>query len=162
MLKKIWDHLEEIFLIPSLILSVGLIFTQIVMRYVFGNSLSWSEELARYLFIWQIWIGISYAARNRSHLRILLVKQRMGKKAQDVLEIVVTVIWAGFALFVAVQGFSLVMQIGRFGQKSSALQMSMVYPHLAVPVGCALMVVRLIENTVKDFILRPKGRGEVE
>ncbi|MDR3230396.1 MAG: TRAP transporter small permease [Synergistaceae bacterium] len=159
MLKEIWDHLEEIFLIPSLIFSVGLIFMQIIMRYVFGSSLSWSEELARYLFIWEIWIGISYAARNRSHLRILLVKQRLGKRAQDVLEIAVTVVWAGFALFIAVQGFSLVMTIGRFGQKSSALQLPMVYPHLAVPVGCALMAVRLIENTVKDFISRPKRGG---
>jgi TRAP-type C4-dicarboxylate transport system permease small subunit len=162
MLRKIWDHLEECFLIPSLIFSVALISVQIVMRYAFGSSLSWSEELARYLFIWQIWIGVSYSAKNKSHLRIMMLKQRLGKRAQDILEIVVTAVGIGFALFIAVKGFSLVMTIHRFGQKSSALQLSMVYPHLAVPVGCSLMVVRMIENTVKDFVLKPRTGAQTK
>ena len=36
-------------------------------------------------------------------------------------------------------------------QTSSALRIPMMYAHLAVPVGCSLMVIRLMENTVKDF-----------
>jgi TRAP-type C4-dicarboxylate transport system permease small subunit len=162
MLKTIWDHLEEIFLLPSLVFSVALIFVQVVMRYVFGHSLSWSEELARYLFIWQIWIGVSYAAKNKSHLRILMVKQRLGQRAQDALEIAVTIVWIGFALFIAVKGFSLVMKMYQFGQKSAALRIPMIFPHLSVPVGCALMIARLVENTMKDFILKPKTGGEAK
>jgi TRAP-type C4-dicarboxylate transport system permease small subunit len=158
----VWDHLEEIFLIPSLIFSVALVFVQIIMRYVVGDPLSWSDELARYLFIWQIWIGVSYSARNRTHLRIMMLKQKMGKTAQNILELAVTAVGVGFASFIALQGFYLVMKVGQFGQKSSALQVSMVYPHLAVPVGCTLMAVRLIENTVKDFILKPKAGGQAK
>jgi TRAP-type C4-dicarboxylate transport system permease small subunit len=158
MLKKIWDHLEEIFLIPSLMFSVALIFTQVVMRYAFFNSLSWSEELARYLFIWQIWIGVSYAARNRSHLRITMIKERLGPRGQEALELIVTIVWIGFALFIAARGFSLVMKTSMFGQKSPALQLPMAWAHLAVPVGCLLMVIRLIENTVRDFALK-RGIG---
>jgi TRAP-type C4-dicarboxylate transport system permease small subunit len=162
MLKKIWDHLEEIFLIPSLIFSVALIFAQVVMRYVFSNSLSWSEELARYLFVWQIWIGVSYAARNRSHLRITMAKERLGPRSQEALEAIVTMVWIGFALFIAIRGISLVMKTGRFNQKSPALHLPMMYAHLAVPTGCLLMAARLVENAVKDFVSKRQIRGQAK
>lgn len=155
MIKYVWNHLEEIFLLPSFVFSVALIFIQVVMRYVFDNSLSWSEELARYLFVWQIWIGVSYAARNRSHLRITVLRDLLGPTGKKVLELLVTVIWIGFGVFIAIKGIELVMRVAKFNQLSSALQMPMMYVHLAVPVGCGLMVIRLIENTVKDFKCPP-------
>ncbi|SBW09904.1 Tripartite ATP-independent periplasmic transporter DctQ component [uncultured delta proteobacterium] len=159
MVKYIWDHLEEIFLLPSLVFSVILIFVQVIMRYIFGNSLSWSEELARYLFVWQIWLGVSYAARNRTHLRITIVKDRLSPNAQKILELAVTAVWVGFGLFVAYKGSTLVMKVARFNQLSSALQIPMMYVHMAVPVGCGLMVIRLIENVMKAYVF---GKGSME
>ena len=52
MLKKIDEHLEDILLVTLLSLMSLIIFVQVIMRYLMRNSLSWSEELARYLFIW--------------------------------------------------------------------------------------------------------------
>jgi TRAP-type C4-dicarboxylate transport system permease small subunit len=152
MLRYIWNHLEEIFLLPALVFSVALIFAQVVMRYIFGNSLSWSEELARYLFVWQVWLGVSYAARNRTHLRITILKDRLGPGAQKILELAVTAIWVGFGLFVVFKGTQLVMRVAMFNQVSAALQLPMMYIHMAVPVGCGLMVIRLLENAAKDYL----------
>ena len=45
------------------------LFLQVVMRKMFNNSLSWSEELARYLFIWMVFIGISYGAKQDVYKR---------------------------------------------------------------------------------------------
>lgn len=59
-MKKVigfYNSLEAHLLVISLAFTTLLIFVQVVMRYVFNNSLSWSEELARYVFIWQIWLG---------------------------------------------------------------------------------------------------------
>lgn len=159
MIKKVWNHLEEIFLIPSIIFSVVLILIQVVMRYVFGSSLAWSEELARYLFVWQVWVGASYSAKNKSHLRITFARDRLAPPARRKVELLVTVIWIAFAGFVAVNGFSLVARVNRFNQRSSALRMPMMYAHLAVPVGCSLMVIRLIENTLKDFFFTKPDIG---
>lgn len=75
MLKKIWYHLEEFILLPILVFQLGLIFVQVVLRYGFSYSLSWSEELARYLFVWLMWLGVSYAARNRTHLRVTMIRE---------------------------------------------------------------------------------------
>lgn len=151
-LIKLWDHLEEIFLIPSLMFSVALIFLQVIMRYVVGSSLTWSEELARYIYIWQTWIGVSYAARNGSHLRITMIRDRLPPKAQQILELFVVLVWIGFAVFVIVQGITAVETITRFGQVSSALQIPMQICYFSIPVGMTLMIARLIERTIKSFI----------
>jgi len=159
-LLKVWDHLEEFFLIPSLIISTGLIFFQVIMRYIFRNSLSWSEEVVRYLYVWQTWVGVSYAARNGSHLRITMLKDRLPEKAQKVLEVFVVIVWVGFAVFVMIQGLSAVHAIASFGQKSSALRIPMQICYMSIPVGMVLMSVRLIERTIK--YLRKSEGGSAE
>lgn len=158
MLKKIWDHLEEYFLIPTLIFSVMLIFAQVVMRYVFSNSLSWSEELARYLFLWQSWIGVSYGVKKNMHLRILILPGKLKGRAKDILEIIVNTIWFAFGTFMIFKGFELAMMIASRGQASAALRLPMQIAYLSVPVGCLLMNLRLIESTV--MTIRGQGRGE--
>ena len=52
---NIYNNLEEYLLVVSLVINVLLVFLQVIMRTVFKNSLTWSEELSRYIFIWQIW-----------------------------------------------------------------------------------------------------------
>lgn len=92
-LVKIWDHLEEYILVPSLMISTALIFYQVVMRFLFKDAPSWSEEAVRYLYVWQTWLGVSYAARNGTHLRITMIKDRLSPKGQKILELFVTAIW---------------------------------------------------------------------
>ena len=43
---------------------------QVVFRYFLGDPLTWSDELARYLFVWCAFLGWVIAARRRSHLAI--------------------------------------------------------------------------------------------
>ena len=159
-LYKIWDHLEEYVLVYSLMVSVALVFLQVVMRRVFNNSLSWSEELARYLYVWQTWLGVSYAARNGTHLRITMLKDRLPAKAQQILEILVVLVWMGFGIFVIYQGMGVVNTIASFGQKSSALKIPMQFCYMSIPVGMSLMCIRIVERTVKDQFLQKKEAAE--
>lgn len=159
-LYKIWDHLEEYVLVYSLMVSVALVFLQVVMRRVFNNSLSWSEELARYLYVWQTWLGVSYAARNGTHLRITMLKDRLPAKAQQILEILVVLVWMGFGIFVIYQGMGVVNTIASFGQKSSALKIPMQFCYMSIPVGMFLMCIRIVERTVKDQFLQKKEAAE--
>ena len=69
MLKK-FARIEEILLVFSLVLMVALIFGQVIGRYVFSSAPSWTEEMARYIHIFQVWIGASYAVKLRQHIRV--------------------------------------------------------------------------------------------
>jgi len=163
-LKSIWDNLEEIILIPSLTISVVIIFIQVCMRYIFNNSLSWSEELARYMFIWQVWLGISLAAKKKSHLRITLIFGLVKGNAAKVLNLIVDVIFFVFGLLITKYGMDVVMQIAHFQQKSAALQLPMQYVYAAIPVGALLMSIRLLEDLVRGVkgMAAKREDGEVK
>ena len=60
-LRFLNDHLEEYLLVFLMVVEVVVVFAQVVTRYVFHSPLAWSEELARYMFIWLVWIGAAYA-----------------------------------------------------------------------------------------------------
>ncbi|MEA4988379.1 MAG: TRAP transporter small permease [Anaerovorax sp.] len=145
-LKKLDDNLEEYFLVATISLSVIIIFLQVIMRYVFKASLPWSEEFARYLFLWQIWVGAAYAAKHSRHLRAEVLKSIVNTKYHNYIELIALIIWLGFAIFLTVKGGQVVQMIGRMKQLSPAMRMPMVIPYLSVPIGSGLMVYRLIQN----------------
>ena len=68
--KWLDKHLEEVILVLLLSLIVLVMLYQIVMRYVFNDSLTWSEEFCRYCFIWFMFVGFSYSIRFDLDLRV--------------------------------------------------------------------------------------------
>ena len=155
-LLYVWDHFEEILLVPALAFSTILIFAQVCTR-AFGNSISWSEELVRYLYVWEAWLGVSYATKRGSQLRITMIRDKLSPKGQMAIEIFVTIVWLAFAAFVFYMGVRAIGQIAKFGQVSSALRVPLKYCYLSIPVGMAMMSVRLIESSIKRF--RPAKEG---
>lgn len=159
--KKLWDHLEEYLLVPLLAFSAIVIFIQVIMRYVFHNSLSWSEELVRFLYIWEIWLGVSYATKRCSQLRISIIVDHLPEKVHWVIETVVMILWFAFGVFLIVVGFDMCMRVAELGQRSTALRIPMQYVYSGIPIGAALMNIRLIENFVQHIgKLFSKKRGE--
>ncbi|MDO5562528.1 MAG: TRAP transporter small permease [Synergistaceae bacterium] len=161
MLKKLWDNLEEYILVYSLMFSVALVFVQVIMRYVFSNSLSWSEELARYVFLWQIWLGASYAVKEHRHLRIELIQDLIkSPKGKLLFDTLAQMLWLGFSIFLFYEGSGLTKLLFERGQVSPAIRMPMAYAYASVPVGCGLMSIRLCFEIWKNFTQIAKGGAE--
>jgi len=82
------------------------VFLQVILRYVFNNPMTWSEELARYLFIWCAFLGWIVAARRRSHLAITVVGDRLAPRGQAAFALVgalATLAFCGVLGFYGVQ-----------------------------------------------------------
>ena len=144
------DHLEEYLLIGSFFVTVTVVFIQVVARYVFNNSLSWSEEFARYIFVWQIWLGAAYAAKIDKHINITVGREKFPQRGQIVLEALVLVLWIGFAAFMVIKGREVIEFVIRSKQRTPALRISMAIPYLSVPVGCTLMGFRIVQQFIKS------------
>lgn len=152
-----YNKLEAHLLVCSLIFTVVLVFLQVILRYVFGSSLSWSEELARYIFIWQIWMGTSVAQRDRSHVRIeALGGEGTGRK---VIHIVSDLIWLIFCLLLVKYGFELVCSIFRRGLISAAMRMPMYLVYLSLPVSQLAVAIRVAGELYQSVKGRP-GMGD--
>ena len=82
------------------------VIVQVVLRYFFGDPLTWSDELARYLFVWCSFIGWVIAARKRSHLGIALVAERSPPRVKAAIALVgalASVAFAGVLLYYGLQ-----------------------------------------------------------
>jgi len=151
MLKKCWDHFEETILVYSYLLVIPLLFAQVICRYVFNHSLSWSEEIARYVFIWQVWLGSSYCVQKNRHIRIDVFTNHLPKNVYKIFECIITVISIAFCCFLIVKGGAVMSMIARLKQTSPAVRIPMQFVYACVPVSCTLMVLRYIEHLFKLF-----------
>ena len=66
-------HAEEVVLVAMLILMLLIEVAQILMRRVVGSSLSWAEEVVRYLFVWSGFLSISFTIQNQSAMRLTIL-----------------------------------------------------------------------------------------
>ncbi|MEL3970852.1 TRAP transporter small permease [Rossellomorea oryzaecorticis] len=147
-MKKKFDVMEETILVLTLALMVALIFGQVVGRYVFSSAPSWTEEMARYIHIFQVWIGASYAVKKRQHIRIESFIELFKGTARKVIETVALIIWFLLALFLAVFGTQLVLASLQNGQVTPAMQLPMWIPFIAIPLGGGGMALRLLQQMV--------------
>jgi TRAP-type C4-dicarboxylate transport system permease small subunit len=157
MISKIANKFEEYFSVYSLAFITILIFIQVVMRYVFHNSLSWSEELARYIFLWLCWIGASFAVRERSHFRVQMLTNKLQGNVKKYFDLGILLIWFAFCVFLAYHGSVLTRLLFQRNQLSAAMGLPMGYAYASVPVGAGLMAFRLIAEIIKIFKGSPAG-----
>lgn len=115
---------------------------QVFNRYVLQNSLDWSEELGRYLFIWSVYMGCSYATKEDRHLEVTVIRGYIKGKLKKILMTLVHGFSIAFCLFCVVYGVQMLLFLMNTGQKTPALEIKMYWVFAAVPVGLGLMAVR--------------------
>ena len=147
-LKFIDEQFEKWFLIVSLIVMVLVTFIQIVLRW-FNAATVWAEEFSRYVMLYQVWVGASYAVHEDAHIRITALIGKLSGGRRWGMDLVVLTLWLLFALWLTVEGCVLVGKIAAMGQVSSAMRIPMTIPYASVPIGGALMTIRLVQKIVE-------------
>lgn len=126
-----------------------IVFLQIIFRFLIHVPFPWSEELARYLMIWMGMLGAFVALREGRHIGVSLFVDRLpaawGAKVMLLVE-AATMVFLGI---VAKQGFSLALF--NASQLSPAMQIPMIFPYMAVPVGASLMILELATGLLGEF-----------
>ena len=158
LLKLLDEKLEEYIMVIMVVVMTTLIMVQVIMRYVFNNSLAWTEEMARYLFLWSIWLGASYGVKTKGHVRLTVLTSRLSEKAQNIIGVIVYFIWLLFVIFLVVKGYELVGKLIVSGQTSTALHLPMWIAYASVPVGCTLMTIRMIQLGIETVKNRKAGK----
>lgn len=147
-LKWLDEHLEEVLIGIFSLIMVVVIALQIFMRYVMDNSLSWSEELARYCFIWLVYLGISLAVKKGRHMSVEILLVVLKGKAKIILNIISNLLFLSFALFAVFYGYEISVKLLTWGQSSPALNLPVGLVYLATPVGMGLTAIRLLQQII--------------
>ena len=159
----ILEKIQKIILTVSVPAMVLIMFYQVVMRYVFHNSPAWSEELVRYLFIFNVMMAAAIAVRRNSHLQIDILLNVLKPHVRRIFTICATTVGLVFlvlmilmAIFVPmflVYLFILSLELVRSGapNTSAGLGLPMSIPYTCVPIGTALMVLTSVEVILKNI-----------
>ncbi|MDK2824770.1 MAG: TRAP-type transport system small permease protein [Clostridia bacterium] len=142
---KIFRYVK-IFTLLILTLMTSAAFLQVVFRYVFKYPLPWTEELARFLFVWLTFIGSAAAVKSKSHIAMDLFVSMFPKVIQKYITLLALIVFLGFSILLVKQGLFLTQM--NMGQESDALGIKMGYPYLAIPVGGILMAFFIIEQII--------------
>jgi TRAP-type C4-dicarboxylate transport system permease small subunit len=124
---------------------------QLILRWS-GLPLDWTEEVARYCFVWLVYIACSYGVKKRAHIKVDAVMLLFKGKAKGVLKIISNVLFFVFAAVVSYQGILLLQKINATHQVSPAVQIPMVVPYASYTVGFILVMIRLIQDTILLYI----------
>ncbi|MBN2396403.1 MAG: TRAP transporter small permease [Candidatus Atribacteria bacterium] len=153
-MRKLLDIVNKVLQSISVV-SIGamlvIIFIQVIFRYVFQHSLTFSEELARYLFVYTVFFGTAVVSKNNGHIIMeALTDHLKGKLAKytKIFAYCCTIIFI-FILFY----YGIRMMVISSYQLSPALRISMSYVYLAIPVSAFVMLCNLlilIYDTLKE------------
>jgi TRAP-type C4-dicarboxylate transport system permease small subunit len=123
-------------------LTIIVTMTQVVFRYGLESSLSWSEELARYMFVWIIFIGASIATRRQQHIFVEALIAQFPDRLRAIADLLG--ILASVTFFIVLGYVSWLLMLNAWQQYSTALDVRIAYVYAAAPIGAALSVLHLI------------------
>ncbi len=118
------------------------LFAGVVWRYFFVDPLTWSDEIARTLFVWLAFIGAAIGVKRRLHSAVLVFGSRLPAKWQTfmtVLGLLVIAVMAGVLLYTGTTE-----TLANFKQVMPITGLSRGWLYLAVPVSGLLILVYLV------------------
>lgn len=150
-MKKLMDrvaHCIESAGGAAILVMTAVVLLQVVMRYVFNTPLTWTEEFARYIFVYITFLGAGLLVYERGHLFVEVIFSHLPEKVKMTIQLCIDGIVLGFSIYLAVSS-SAAMQFAK-GSRSTAMQIPMEYIGLSVMLGAILMILFSLYNIVKD------------
>ncbi len=134
------------------------LFLQVFTRYVLNDPLSWTEEVARYVYVYIVFLGSSAAISDRTHVGIDFIVKTLPPRAQWVIAFLVNLailfvlanlVWWGYRAAVRQLNLPLVV-----------LNVPYTWVYAIIPITAALMTVRTIAVMHEDWT-RMRAGGAV-
>ena len=161
--KWLDENLEPMICVCLLSLMSVILFIQVVMRRGFNNSLVWSEEMARYIFIWLIYFSISYSAKQISHIKIEASLGLFPYFLRPYVTMLGNLLFLAYAVIIVHTGLDMVNRQVMMGSLSPAMEIPMWIVWLAPVVGFSFTAVRQLQIVIfKDIKGIVKGTWKEE
>jgi TRAP-type C4-dicarboxylate transport system permease small subunit len=131
---------------------------QVVLRYVFNNALSWSEELVRFVFVWATFLGAAIGIKEHIHIGVDAIVNLLPASLRRYADTLVYLIIFAFGIVMIVAGMPVVTLT--HSQLSPALEVPMSYVYICVPLaGLLCMIYAAMELLYIWKNRKPQGEG---
>jgi TRAP-type C4-dicarboxylate transport system permease small subunit len=143
---------------------VVVVFAQVIFRYSLEQPLSWSEEVARYMFIWATFLGASVAFYENTHINVTYFTDHIPNvRARALVMILADLASMTFLGMYVYEGFVVsnrVFTLGQFSPSMEWLPIGLVY--LAIPIGSLLMILNILAYTLRHLHALRSGEATLQ
>jgi TRAP-type C4-dicarboxylate transport system permease small subunit len=147
----IFNNIERYLAIIFTAAMVALLFMQVVGRYIFKYSFTWTEELAIICFILSIYTSASLAVTRRQHLRIKILHTLVNPGGQKILDLVCNAIFIVVMLVLGKGMFVILGNLFKYSPKYIATGIPKYVVYGTIWICFYLMVIRLIQDSIKLY-----------
>lgn len=162
-LVRILVTIERVLTCAALLLTLGLVITQVVSRYVFHSPFTWTEEVARFALVWLAFLGAGFVMSRRTHIVVDLLVEKLGLIGKRIVNIFAISVVLISSVLMTWAGTDLAIRTAALKSPAAAIPMPFLYS--AVAVGFALIFIHGVLNTVFDLKNRRElsvGTTEIE
>lgn len=140
------EYLEEVLLVILLAGMAVIMGIQVFCRYVLSMSLSWSEELTRYLFIWAGFLSISYCTKRCISIKIEQFVALFPKRGKALFKVINHTVELVLFFYLLPFSWRYLYSAIATGQTSPALGIPMYLVQAAPLAGFLLAAVRILQR----------------
>lgn len=123
-----------------------IILIEVIRRYAFGDSSAWGEMTARYAFVYMTYAAAAEGIRQKKHIRVDLIDKIIKPKSMTLLNIYYDILVTIVAILVIYYSLKLINVQLTFGIVMTAADINMAFAQAALPLGWALMLIRITQN----------------
>ncbi len=149
--KWLDEHLEEVLMVLLLIAITVLMMANVIARRVFQSSLTWSDELSRYLLVWCGFLSVSYCVKKRISIKIDQFQNSLPERWIPWIKMLRHTIVFIFCIVMLPYSVTFVRQAVDSGAATAAMGLPMVYIQSAPLVCFVLLAVRVAQAWLREF-----------
>lgn len=156
-LNAVLEFMEKIICGSIVILLVVIVTIGIVARYILNSPLSWTNDLAMFLYLWLSFLAASLVLRTDGHYKIAIIMEKFPPKVQTAIEILADIgILVFLWIFIAASFRVFPRQMDM--QETVSLKISKALHTASVTTGFILIGIQLVANMLRRFT--PGGAGK--
>ena len=145
-------RIEAVLLAAGVLLMAANTIANVVGRFVFAESIYFSEELNRILIILITFAGISYAARQGRHIRMSAIYDALPPPARKGMMIVIALVTAVFMFGLCYYSITYMETQASRGRVLPALQIPVWWTLIWVPVGFFMTGMQYTLTAIKNLM----------
>lgn len=157
----IWNGLlnfQKGFMIVAGYLATVLVFIEVLLRYVFGSPLFGVEEMICFIAMWLYFVGATYGAYERSHIKAELIHLWVKTpRSHAFVKAFSSVMTLGLSIIMVSWSYRYFIWGIKKGETSPALLLPMVLSQSAIFFGAILMTLYFLVELI-DYILQTLGK----
>lgn len=125
--------------------------SNVIGRFVFSQSIYFSEELNQFLIVLITFMGLGYATRQGRHIRMSAVYDQLPDLGRKILMIIIAAVTSAVMFVLAYYSFKYVQRIWMLQKVTPSLQVPLYLTYIWVPVGFVITGIQYFLTVVKNF-----------